>query len=122
VLEAARREDAVDADEARVVVPRARVWVEVAEEEQDLEGAIECESATKVGTKRLVMWLWGKGRGKGGRVGKFFLLFDFDRGVPMHQCLVFDQSFQVLVPLLCRAAAALAALEAPPEQPPDRTG
>jgi hypothetical protein len=70
VLEAARREDAVDADEARLVVPRARVWVEVAEEEQDLEGAIECESATKVGTKRLVMWLWGKGGGIG--LGIFF--------------------------------------------------
>jgi hypothetical protein len=59
VVEAAGCEDAVDADEACVVVPGAGVRVEVAEEEEDLEGAFECESDCRIsmGPRGEGVWL-----------------------------------------------------------------
>jgi hypothetical protein len=50
--------------------------------------------------------VWGHGEKACG------LLFNFDRGVPVNQFPVFDQSLQVLVSLLSRTGRAPAALEA----------
>jgi hypothetical protein len=44
VFEAVGCEDGVDTDETGVVMPGTRVVGEVAEEEEDLEGAVESES------------------------------------------------------------------------------
>ena len=73
-----RCEDGVDTDEMGVMMPGTGVIGEVAEEEEDLEGAVESESRWEGRVVSIEPREWTVGR-------RFreWLLFDLDCGVPV---------------------------------------